>query len=96
VTKDSRSALVLVRLGELNLNSVDAVHAVNEENQDEDECNLHSILQFCYQWTLAYEGKHLSADGEGEGNDEEHEERHLCYEQQEDETVVERHVDRLI
>ena len=31
-----------------------------------------------------HEGKHLSADGEGKGDDEEHEERHLCYEQEED------------
>lgn len=31
-----------------------------------------------------HEGKHLAADREGEGHDEEHEERHLCYEEQED------------
>jgi hypothetical protein len=31
-----------------------------------------------------HEGKHLSADGEWEGNDEKHEECHLCYEQEED------------
>ena len=31
-----------------------------------------------------HEGKHLSTDCEWEGDDEKHEERHLCYEQQED------------
>jgi hypothetical protein len=31
-----------------------------------------------------HEGKHLSADSEWEGNDEKHEECHLCYEQEED------------
>lgn len=31
-----------------------------------------------------HEGKHLSTDRKWEGDDEEHEERHLCYEQQKD------------
>lgn len=31
-----------------------------------------------------HEGEHLSADSERERNDEEHEERHLCYKEQED------------
>lgn len=30
-----------------------------------------------------HEGKHLSADGEGERHDEQHEECHLCYKEQE-------------
>jgi hypothetical protein len=33
---------------------------------------------------LVHEGKHLSADREWKGHDQEHEERHLCYEQEED------------
>jgi hypothetical protein len=37
-------ALVLVGLSKLDLNSVDAIDAVNEEDQDEDKGNLHSIL----------------------------------------------------
>lgn len=45
--------LLLVGLGELNLYAIDAVYAVNEEDQDKDEGNLHAILQFCYQRTLA-------------------------------------------
>jgi hypothetical protein len=45
--------LALVGLGELDLDSVDAVYAVDEENQDKDECDLHSILYFCDQGTLA-------------------------------------------
>jgi hypothetical protein len=37
-------ALVLVGLGELDLNSVDAIDAVNEKDQDEDKSYLHPIL----------------------------------------------------
>jgi hypothetical protein len=37
-------ALVLVGLGELDLNSVDTVDAVNEKDQDEDKCYLHPVL----------------------------------------------------
>lgn len=44
--------LLLVGLGELELDSVDAVYAVNEENQDEDKGNLHPILKFRYDRTL--------------------------------------------
>lgn len=31
-----------------------------------------------------HEGEHSAADREGEGDDQEHEECHLCYEEQED------------
>lgn len=37
-------SLLLVGLGELDLNSVDAIDAVNEEDQDEDKCYLHPVL----------------------------------------------------
>jgi hypothetical protein len=30
--------------GELELDTVDAVHAINKENQNEDEGNLHPVL----------------------------------------------------
>lgn len=33
-----------VGLSKFKLNSIDAVYAVNEENQDEDERDLHPIL----------------------------------------------------
>jgi hypothetical protein len=36
--------LLLVGLGKLDLDTIDAVYAVNEEDQNEDECNLHPIL----------------------------------------------------
>jgi len=36
--------LLLIGLGKLDLDTIHAVYAVNEENQDEDECNLHPIL----------------------------------------------------
>jgi hypothetical protein len=45
--------LLLVGLGELDLNAVDAVYTVDEEDQDEDKGYLHPILQFRYQWTFA-------------------------------------------
>lgn len=37
-------ALILVGLGELNLDAVYAVDTVDEEDKDEDERNFHSIL----------------------------------------------------
>lgn len=37
-------ALLLVALGELNLDTIDAVDAVNEQDQDEDKGYLHPIL----------------------------------------------------
>lgn len=36
--------LLFIGLGKFKLNSVDAIYAVNEEDQDEDERNLHPIL----------------------------------------------------
>lgn len=38
-----------------------------------------------------HEGEHLATDSEGERDDEEHEERHLCYEQEEDLTRTSQH-----
>jgi hypothetical protein len=49
-----------------------------------------SLLQRLLGWPWKLEGvyvhesKHLSADGKWEGDDEEHEECHLCHEQEED------------
>jgi len=42
-----------VGLGELKLNSVDTIDTVNEQDQDEDEGDLHAVLDFCYQRTFA-------------------------------------------
>ena len=48
-----------------------------------------SLLYVCEQatneevWSV-HEGKHLSTEGEGDRDDKEHEEHHLCYEQEED------------
>jgi hypothetical protein len=39
-------ALLLVGLGKLDLDSVDAIDAVNEEDQDEDKGYLHPVLYF--------------------------------------------------
>jgi hypothetical protein len=41
-------------------------------------------LEFCYDGRLADEGEHLPPNCERQRNDEEHEERHLCYEEHED------------
>jgi hypothetical protein len=38
------TARVLVQSPHLNLNTVDSVDAVDEEDQNEDEGNLHAIL----------------------------------------------------
>ncbi len=38
---------------------------------------LHAILNFCHQWTAGYEGEELALHGEGHGDDERDEQRHL-------------------
>lgn len=47
---------------------------------------LKKLLAYAWEPGAAHvhERKHLSTDREWEGNDEKHEERHFCYEQQED------------
>lgn len=42
-----RSAVALACLGELDLDTVDAVDRIDEENQDEYEGNLETILKLC-------------------------------------------------
>jgi len=37
-----------------------------------------------WKWRYGHEVEHLASDCEGKGDDEEHEKRHLCDEQQED------------
>jgi hypothetical protein len=37
---------------ELNLHTIDAVHAVNEKNEDEYKGDLHPILDFCHNGIL--------------------------------------------
>ena len=51
-----RSLLGLFRSGhELNLDAVDAVDRVNKEDEDEDESNLHPILNLGYYRTFRNE-----------------------------------------
>lgn len=78
--------------GKFDLDPVDPVDTVDKENEDEDERDLQPILQFCDQWVLRNEGKHSPLDGEWHGEDEEHEQCHLCHEQHEHQSVVERHL----
>lgn len=49
------ASLGLVRLCKLDLNTVYTVDTIDKEDQDEDKCDLHSILQLRYQWALASE-----------------------------------------
>lgn len=71
--------------------AIDTINAIEEKNQDEDECDLEAVLYLGYDWVFGEEGKHFPFDGKGHRDDEQHEERHLCYEEQEDESIVERH-----
>jgi hypothetical protein len=41
--------------GELELDTVDTVHAVHKEDQDKDEGNLHPILDLCDDGVLGNE-----------------------------------------
>jgi len=65
----SSSTLVL-GLCKLDLHAVDSVHAVDEENEDEDEGDLQAVLQLRDDGVFAYESKELSLDGEGQWDDE--------------------------
>lgn len=79
--------------GELELDTVDTVHAVNKEDQYKDEGNLHPILNLGDDGVLGNKGEDLSPDAEGHGEDQEHEHAHLEDEKHKDESVVERHGD---
>lgn len=46
-------SLLLIGFREFDLDTINAIDAIDEENQDENKRYLHPILQFCYQWTLA-------------------------------------------
>jgi len=46
--------------------------------------HLHAILDFCYQWTIGYEGEELALHGEGHRDDEAHKQHHLEHQQGED------------
>lgn len=50
-----RSGVALACLCELNLDTVDAVDRIDEENQDEDEGNLETILELCDDGVLGDE-----------------------------------------
>lgn len=43
-----------------------------------------SVVEVGKERYVVHKGEHLSADREGKGHDEEHEESHLCYKQEED------------
>lgn len=112
-----RCCIALGGLRQLNLHAVHAVDAVDEQNQDEDEGDLQTVLEFGNNGVLGDEAanesfvspigpsqilqspervgqkgergaavnsrEHPPFDGEGKRDDEEHEETHLCHEQEE-------------
>ncbi len=43
-----------------------------------------SVVEIEKEGNVIHEGEHSSADREGKGHDEKHEESHLCYKQEED------------
>lgn len=46
-------SLLLVALRQLHLHAINAVHTIDEQDQNEDKSNLHPILQFCYEGAFA-------------------------------------------
>ena len=75
------SATLEFGLRQLELNAVDAVHAIDEEDQDEDEGDLQAVLEFCYYGRFGDEGEQAALDGEGQRDDEGHEDHHLEHEE---------------
>lgn len=57
-------------------------YRINKENQDENKCNFHSILQFGHKSTLGDKTKYPLSPGKGEGKDQEHKDAHLRQEQE--------------
>lgn len=55
IGENIRIVTAISKGGKFDLHPVDPVDAVDEENEDEDKCDLHSILQFGYQWILGDE-----------------------------------------
>jgi hypothetical protein len=80
----SPSALLVAHARELNLHAVHAVDAVHEQDQDEDERDLHAILQFGHDGALRDEGEELAAPGERQRDDEGKEDEHLRHQEEED------------
>lgn len=64
------SSTLVLGLCKLDLPAVDSVHAVDEENEDEDEGDLQTILQLRDERILAYESEQPALDLEGQWHDE--------------------------
>jgi len=77
------AALLVAHAAEFDLYTIDPVDAVNEKDEDEDESDLHAILQFRHDWTLRDEGEELTAPCEWQRNDESTEDDHLCHQEEE-------------
>lgn len=56
-------------------------YRINKEDQDENKCDFHSILQFGHKSTLGDKTENLLPPGKGEGKDQEHKNAHLRQEQ---------------
>lgn len=72
-----RCSTLVLRLRKLHLYAVDAVHTVDEQNEDEDKGDLQPILKLCYYGAFGDEGKEITLHVERQRYDEGHEDRHL-------------------
>jgi len=82
--KTAPSGTVILRGdSQLLLHAVHPVDAVNEEDQDKNKGYLESVLCLGHQRVLRDKGKHLAADGKWQRDDKEHEQHHLCHQEQE-------------
>lgn len=79
---------MVLGLRQLNLHAVHSVHAVDEENGDEDEGDLQAVLQLRDERVFAYESEQLALEGKGQWHNERHEDSHLKHEEGEDLSLV--------
>lgn len=77
-------AACVLGLGQLDLHAVDAVDGVDEEDEDKDEGDFHAVLQLGDEGALGDEGEEGALPGEGQGDDEGHEDGHLQHQEGED------------
>lgn len=82
---------MLSRSDNFQLNAIYAVHAVNKEDQDEDEGDAQPVHHLGQNGVFGDEGEDLSLGCVGKRDEKEHEQPHLQDEKKEDQSVVERH-----
>ena len=75
-------SLALASGGELELDTIDTVDTVKKEDEDEDECDLHAILDFGDKRILRDKGEDFAFGSIRHGYDQSHEDNHLKDQQQ--------------